>query len=107
MNETTKTDAAAIAGSNMLAIGLFICNDKDGKPCTIGDRVRITEPKSRVFSIEKGIVMEGNSTVYEGMLLMDIKQGFYLKGKGIHFQPPFNETPSRFNGRETWIWERL
>jgi len=107
MNETSKTDAAAIAGSNMLAIGLFICNDKNGNPCRIGDKVIITEPSSRIYHRDKNAISECKPQSYEGILMLSIQNGYYLKGNNIHFQPPMQDARSTFGGTEVWQWQLI
>ncbi len=42
----------------------------------------------------------------EGVLLLSIIDGFYLKGDDIHFQPQLHGSPSIFS-KKLWTWKHI
>jgi hypothetical protein len=84
--------------------GFFVSKDENGNDCKIGDSVIISEPPCRIYSSERNAYIETERKNYEGILMLSLENGYYLKGDGIHFQPPKHGTPSIFGGKELWLW---
>lgn len=93
--------------NQIFGAGLFVSKDKDGNDCKIGDKVIISEPPCRIYHPERNAYTETERKNYEGVLMLSLENGFYLKGNGIHFQPPKHGKVSVLGGKETWVWKLL
>jgi len=92
---------------NLFGNGLFICRDYNGNDCKVGDKVLISEPPCRIYHRELNAYIETKRKNYEGILMLSLENGYYLKGDGIHFQPPKHGAPSNFGGTELWLWDKI
>jgi hypothetical protein len=107
MVENLNTHENGNCANRVLAAGLFISKDENGNDCKIGDKVIISEPPCKIYHRELNAYTETERKNYEGVLMLSIENGYYLKGEGIHFQPPKHGTPSNFGGKELWLWRLL
>ena len=106
-SEFSNVDKIDNDANQVLAAGLIICKDENGNDCKIGDRVSISEPPYKVYHKKHNAYTEIERKTYEGVLLLSLENGYYLKGDGIHFQPPKHGSCSNFGGKELWQWRRL